>query len=544
MNRALQALFTTLLILLSISTKAQDCVLNCQDHVYISFNSSCTYTVEPEDVLKNFGGCDTLYVTLADHFGRTVTNPITASYRGQTLIYSIRDSIGVSCWGYLTVEDKNPPIINVMNDTITCWEEIPGVEPAPTDCAFAPKVEYKDSYEKFECDEDSLYVGIVHRTVWASDPWGNTRQDSYDIYIERIILDSVFCPRDTVIDCCVLKPDAAAEFGVDHALWNDKYVYVNEDGYSIPKIVIENGQSVGLVDPPYFVQNGDTVYLNENYQHCNVVSEYHDHIIDACGSTYKIRREWLIKDWCADTSITCVQWFKIVDEDAPVLFYSEDFTPVQVLYTKPHECLAHLELGWPEIYNDCALKFAKDDPESALETFKVRYTMEWEDPSHPGKVEARSGFIEYGETVTEYVPKTGLLFIKPYIQVRYFVSDECWNEAEICQTILVYDRTPPTPVCDEITQVTLDPEDCWVRIFAEDLDDGSMDNCDDSLFYAVATMEDIEYWRNFWHDSLMACYEEYHYHRDIIDRIIEEWIDLYVFKEYIDVSATVEPIVW
>ncbi len=540
--RAFQSLMAAfvLIIISQLPGQAQDCLFNCQDHVYVSFNSDCDYLLGPEDVMKNFGGCDTIIVTIYDHLGNDVPNPLTAQYRGKQLTYTAADTFGNSCWGYVTVEDKNPPMIDVMNDTITCWEEIPGVEPPPADCRYAPKVNFEDRFEKFLCDDDTAFVGIVHRTVWASDPWGNTRQDSYDIYIERITLDSVVCPGDTTIDCCLLKPDETSlPFGVTHALWNEKYIYKTEDGKSIPRVVIEDGQSVGLVDPPFFIQNGDTVYLNTNYQHCNVVSEYKDHIIDACGATYKIRREWLIKDWCADTSITCVQWFKIIDTSAPVLFYSEDFTPVQVLYTKPHECLAHLELGWPTIYNDCSLKFAKDNPDSVLQEFKVRYTMEYEDPSHPGKFVSSSGFIEYGETVTEYVPKTGLLFIKPYIQVRYYVSDPCWNEAEICQTILVYDQTPPTPVCDEITQTTLDPEECWVRIYAEDLTDGSHDNCDDSLYYGVATMRDIEYWRNYWQDSLKNCYEEYHYHRDIIDRIIEEWIDLYVFKEYVDATDCV-----
>ncbi len=539
MNRLLQAFLTCFLGLSClISVQAQvDCVLNCQDHVYISFNSNCDYLLEPVDLTKNADSCDTLVVSIVDYLGRTVPNPITADYRGQRLTVSVADTFGNSCWGYVTVEDKNPPMINVQNDTISCFEEIPGVEPPPTDCKFQPKVEYRDEYEKFLCDDDSFFVGIVHRTVWATDPWGNTRKDTYNIYIERITLDSLVCPPDTVIECCKLLPDPTSPEGFSFALWSDFYTYENKDGYRVPKIVIDaNGQSIGLVDPPYFIQNGDTVYLNTNYQHCNVVSEYKDHVIEACGASYKVRREWLIKDWCTDSTVTCVQWFKIVDTSAPVLFYSEEFTPVQVLYTKPHECLAHVELKWPTIYNDCVIKAEKDDPEEALKQFKVRYEMDWYDPTHPGKYESRSGFIEYGETVIEYVPRTGLLFIKPYIQIRYFVADPCWNEAEICQTLLVYDQTPPTPVCDEITQVTLDPESCWVRIYAKDLDDGSHDNCDDSLFYAVATMTDIEYWRNYWNDQLMECYEEYHYHRDLIDRIIDEWIDLYVFKEHIDIG--------
>ena len=54
------------------------------------------------------------------------------------------------------------------------------------------------------------------------------------------------------------------------------------------------------------------------------------------------------------------------------------------------------------------------------------------------------------------------------------------------------DNTPPTPVCDEITQVTLDPEMCWAQVAAEDLNDGSNDNCCDKLYYAVAKMEDVQ----------------------------------------------------
>ncbi|MCB9269368.1 MAG: hypothetical protein H6561_07325 [Lewinellaceae bacterium] len=61
-------------------------------------------------------------------------------------------------------------------------------------------------------------------------------------------------------------------------------------------------------------------------------------------------------------------------------------------------------------------------------------------------------------------------------------------------TVQVLDATPPTPVCDEITQVTLDPASCWARINAEDLDDGSHDNCCDQLYYAVALKDSVDYY--------------------------------------------------
>ena len=287
-------------------------------------------------------------------------------------------------------------------------------------------------------------------------------------------------------------------------MWDPRYAYEDEDGYSHP--IPKQG---GLVEPPYFDYPEGRHYVGStvnttggvNNGKCNIVAEYKDHIIPTCGPSYKIRREWKIYDWCTGEDSICVQWIKITDTTAPVVFFGPEFTPVIVAYTKPHECLAHVELGWPTIYSDCSIKAAKGDLEKAFKDFKVRYEMEWEDPSHPGKVIVRTGEIPYGEKVVEYVPKTGLLFIQPDIKVRYTVSDGCWNESRVCQTLLVYDNTPPTPVCDELTQVTLDPDSCWVRIYAEDLDDGSNDNCDD-VHFAVATMSDIEYWRNYWHESL------------------------------------------
>ncbi|HQU53873.1 MAG TPA: hypothetical protein PK643_12670, partial [Saprospiraceae bacterium] len=84
----------------------------------------------------------------------------------------------------------------------------------------------------------------------------------------------------------------------------------------------------------------------------------------------------------------------------------------------------------------------------------------------------------------------------------------------------------------------LDPDSCWARVYAKDLDDGSHDNCCDRLHYAVASMDSITYWRDYWHEYFAGCLDAYNYHHysDYIDEAIEEWINIFVFDDYIDVT--------
>ena len=122
--------------------------------------------------------------------------------------------------------------------------------------------------------------------------------------------------------------------------------------------------------------------------------------------------------------------------------------------------------------------------------------------------------------------------------ITWRLQDQCWNESRVRQKVWVFDETPPVPVCDEITQVTLDPEACWARISAKDLDDGSHDNCCDRLHYAVARMDSIEYWRKHWTEYFIGCLDPYdyqHYHSDI-EASIEEWINIFVFDDEVDVT--------
>jgi len=71
--------------------------------------------------------------------------------------------------------------------------------------------------------------------------------------------------------------------------------------------------------------------------------------------------------------------------------------------------------------------------------------------------------------------------------VKYYYIDHCGNEASCEYNVTVEDKTAPTPVCDEITQVTVDRE-CEAHIFAETFDDGSHDACSDELTFLARRM--------------------------------------------------------
>ncbi len=516
----------------------------CHDLVNISLDSRCQRTIGVVDVLKDTTGCRDAIVRIYDYNGHEIIQPVNESHIGKKLTFRVIDTITLnSCWGKIKIEDKYPPTLDLQNDTINCFQILEELPDGSDNCLYDPRITLLHrKKETFDCGA-SPYVARVTEVYQAVDLWGSYIIDTQITMIERADLDTLICPGDVELDCCVgtpvPDPNSPINFSFNYYLWDTNYVFIDENGYAHPKPIIDaNGNSVGLVDPPSVVIDGDTIWLWPYNTHCNIVVKYKDWVLPACGSTYKIRREWIIKDWCTNQEEICTQWITIKDEDPPVVFYSPEFPPVVHAYTKTHDCKAHVDLKWPTIYNDCLIKSNKSgNPEDALKQFEVKYEFDYPDPSHPGRRIAQTGVIPYGESVTVYFPPSGLIFKDPTIQVRYTVSDACWNSTYICQTMMVFDNDPPTPVCDEITQTTLDPDKCWARLYANDLDDGSHDNCD-SVHFAIANMKDIEYWRNKWYTELQACYDPYdfkHYESSILE-LIDEWIDLYVFDTYLDVT--------
>jgi len=509
-------------------------------------------------------GCSNGFtVSLTDQWGTPLGSTIGLDQIGQRLVYRVTDpGSGNSCWGYINVEDKYPPQILCENDTISCLDlsERADFTVAADNCFYdATKINILEKeWIDLGCD-DREFIGYMARRIRATDIWGNFNECRDTLFVRKETIDSLVCGPDTLIECTteVVRNNKTVEL-----LWNtgkNGDTYLDAQGYAHPWPTkgdgyfpapylksTQPGQEPGYLLPLHTDAGPDFT----NTGKCQIVFDYEDHIVPTCGKSYKIRRTWHIYDWCGRRDTTCVQWFKITDTEAPVIKEAY-LNPIddhggtsceevpaslnrlarekgalvacEVLKAEvdPHDCKAGVTLPDPRawILKDC------DDQ------IEVYYEIEYVDPSHPGKTLLESGNIEEGSTAHVYLPEG-------WHNVLYHIRDRCWNETLLLQGISVYDNTPPTPVCDEITQVTLDPEKCWARVYAKDLDDGSHDNCCDQLHFAVASMDSIEYWRNYWWSYYQNCLDEYDFHHyyDAINVTIEDWINMFVFDDYIDVT--------
>ncbi|MBK7609223.1 MAG: hypothetical protein IPI18_19490 [Saprospiraceae bacterium] len=252
--------------------------------------------------------------------------------------------------------------------------------------------------------------------------------------------------------------------------------------------------------------DGHSVYLAASGI-CKINATYTDKPLAICGAGVKIRREWTILDWCTVTEKTCVQYLSIDDKVTPVPTNKE----LGVVASSPHDCGQYVDL--PALaYKGC---------NDVKQTYSVSIQEE-------GITRVLSGDL----------PASRIWLPVGYFSIDVRLVDACYNESFGKIEIAVVDMTPPTPICIEVTRVTLDPEGCWGTIKAKDLDNGSRDNCCDVLHFAVAQMDSVTYWRNYWTNKLETdCGKTaYWADKDFYEYQIERWINAYVFKDEITID--------
>ena len=284
---------------------------------------------------------------LYDKYG-PISTTLTGAHRGVKITYKVIDAFGNSCWGHVVVEDKWASIIECRNDTMHCWdaEEFINATPEGDNCGYDLQFEEVHRiWVDYNCDSVD-FMGYIQRSVISTDIWGNTsRCDSQRIYVLREYLDSVVCDEEIVeIECCTEKYDPALGRNV-HVLWDSRYVYEDEYGYSHP--IPKKG---GLVEPPYIDYPEGKHYIGAvinsegqiNNGKCNLIAEYKDHVVPTCGYSYKIRREWKLFDWCTGRDTFCVQWIKITDTLAPELKIVNEKDPYKKV------CLDGQDLEWAD----------------------------------------------------------------------------------------------------------------------------------------------------------------------------------------------------
>jgi hypothetical protein len=459
-------------------------LLSGNGQLNVSLDDKCVRELTLYDLLTNFKGCTNDFeVHLQYPFGtnhNVPDNTLDRTHLGYCMIYSVtQKSTGNTTWGKICVEDKYPPQVGDTVEYRTCFQfaQLPSGPSykVADNCSDSVVVNVvSENFTDYGCDS-ALYQGLVTRHLIATDAWGNQSNLTKQIYILKVSLDSVICARDTAVDC---------------------------------SLEVVNG--VRITDPkrsgaPMVKVGGTLVSLWPNNPSCKLEVLYRDERQDVCGTSYKVLRTWIITDWCskpAGQEKICKQWIEVKDTTTPVVYD----TILPLYFSSPHDCGQYVDL--PVLrYSDC---------NTITETYLLKYYEE-------GILRILSGKL----------PASHIWLPTGIDSVEVNVIDACNNIVKGKIYINIIDNTPPTPVCDEYTQVTVDPTSCWSAVAAADLDNGSHDNCCSVLHFAAAKMDSIVYWRNYWNTRLETEVGKADFWRDKAgyDALIEDWINCYVFSD-------------
>ena len=317
-------------------------------------------------------------------------------------------------------------------------------------------------------------------------------------------------------------------------------------------------------------------------QLCKLLITYSDLTFPICGNGFKIRREWRLADWCKGKDSLIIQYISVEDKTPPIVSsyfslpfntgdsrYNVDFPGYRIdVATNAHDCNAQICID--------SLKVA--DCSKVTQRYSVTYSAPGQSgkivkngapgecfnlPGNPNNYTFFNSLFITSDPAIDDVIKDVTMPRNCHV-VRINTQDQCYNQTKspikvynassgklVSQLktdasgfalICVTDNTPPNPVCKEVAQTTIDPQTCWSRIYARDLDNGSKDNCCDILHFAVANMDTVEAYKIKYSSQLeKSCgAAEYWKHKTQYDEIIENWINCYVFNDYIDLTECKE----
>ncbi len=407
-------------------------VVVCNDHIIASLDDNGQAEILPDMVLE--GGpydCNDKYeVVIKDHEGDDIgTTIVDCGDIGEDFTVEVTYLLsGSTCWGELSVEDKQPPTLNCVNRTIPCHIDIDNApKPSATDnCDNNPTEKLIDQIliDDEACDDDTV---AFKRTWIAIDDYGNESASCMDtVYILRPqVIDF---PNDRTWGCGQFNRAATSFSGVPNQVGTNKS---------------------GL----------DGVY-------CQYGWTYSDEELELCGGASgvkKIIRTWTVLDWCTGQIITDgaggednIQLIKFEDNSPPSINVPDDVTiSANIVGSHPDACRGRAQLPTPTA-SDC----------TGIDVIKT--------------------FTPIGEAVGGWVPQPGL-HIGTYT-ITVTATDNCGNMSEDTYELTVVDDIVPSVICDEITEVDVS-SDGQATVFAETFDDGSFDNCCLDRF-EVAKMED------------------------------------------------------
>ncbi len=408
--------------------------LVCNDDLNISVNNDCEVTINVDMLIESPIEPEEFYnITLKDEFGNIIPGlTLNSAYLGRTIEYSVEyECGGNSCWGYLTIEDKQIPDLEPGSRIIDCRvsaEPTINTLPIPVgvtafqsgnvfflenfDQCSNVTLTYEDEVVENGCTAD--FETTIFRTFTAVDESGNTTSAVDTIFIERITLADISLPS-------------------------------NYDDIELPSLSCSaDFETLPNGNPSPSVTGMPDAGLCSKFE-----STFTDLEFPMCGGTFKVVREWIIYDWCTSESIEFFQTIKITDTGLPTAICPPDVTVESDDFT----CTSGIViLQQPEASDNCS---------------SVTIEAEVTDANGNDVIVSSSGASLFVADLPLGIST-----------VSFTITDECGLKNTACSyDITVFDNTPPTPVCETYTKVALNNVGT-ARVYAVSLDDGSHDNCE------------------------------------------------------------------
>jgi len=306
--------------------------------------------------------------------------------------------------------------------------------------------------EQVEALCDSFFIKKITRQWTAQDASGNRADTCTQVfYLERINLDAVVFPIPrTVADGNALKCYPKDWADAD----NDGIPDPLNDTISTNPLVVQYGTGVPTI-------NGNAIFP-DFMGYCNALTTYEDYVFPQIGCVKKIMRTWTVREWhcMGERQRVFVQLIEVVDDQGPALVCPANFSHS----TNSHDCNATVWVPAPAATDACG-------------------TVSRITANIPG------GFVEVtGAGFWATLPAGNNL-------ITFTAYDQCYNSNTCTMTVSILDETPPVPVCDAHTVVslTLGGLHGLTKVDASVFDDGSYDGCGPVTFLAYRMTSCIDF---------------------------------------------------
>ncbi len=341
--------------------------LPCYGSVNLSLDKNGKATVTPAMIISDKLPTYAQFKVVVLETGK---NTVDCNDIGKSRSVKVTDTItGNSCWALLVVEDKLMPQLICNNDTLSCtvdpflvlYEDLISIM---DNCDNRPKIQYGLNYQKLNCDP--LFSSIMNVQYIVTDRYGNSASCSKSVYFMKIPLDSIVFPLDDTLYCPVILANTG------------------EPSY--------HGQPINAL--------------------CDILSSHNDDTIQVCGGMFKIRRKWVIMDWCLRLTKLDTQEILIADTSRPKVLCPKD----TLLLTSSQGCTASYRLPNFTAIDVCS--------PSGLINYIVRVDLSY--------------IAKPGQTIN--------LSLGNHI-LQYIAFDPCGNSDTCSANVTVIDHSAPSIVC-------------------------------------------------------------------------------------------------